>query len=400
MRNIILVAWDGLRYDHCSIYGYERKTTPFLDLIAKQGWIFNQAISHSYWSLPSHYSVCTGKYPYEHGALMENTKLDGTVTPLPNQPLLAETLKGMGYSTWSYMDGSWVTDRSGLSRGFDHFYEYTLFRDPPIEGWGGRLLNKLFDTFEPQEPFFLWVGTRDNHVPFNVPKEFEVYAKSRRLETRPDQYYTGSVIWGEEECQEAKDRYDEGVHYQDHNLNLLWAWLEEKGYLEDTAFIFYGDHGEAMCDRWMGDRYLFEHTCVFYDELLHVPLIVWAPDLAPQQIDCQVELKKIYNIVLDLAGHKESDPADYHSPYAISQASYPKIISYIWKQSNPEYDSPYIFSEKVSVRTSEWKYIHTKRWGEELYDLTADPKERENIFNPNSPEVKVAKAQLEDITCK
>ena len=45
-KNVVLITIDSLRRNHCSCYGYERKTTPFLDNLAKNGIKFNHAFSN------------------------------------------------------------------------------------------------------------------------------------------------------------------------------------------------------------------------------------------------------------------------------------------------------------------------------------------------------------------
>src|SRR6266568_1854700 len=66
--NIVLIVFDALRADHVSSYGYSRLTSPEIDRLAKEGTLFENAVSTSSWSLPSHASLVTGRYQFEHGA--------------------------------------------------------------------------------------------------------------------------------------------------------------------------------------------------------------------------------------------------------------------------------------------------------------------------------------------
>lgn len=65
--NVIVVVVDTLRADHLSCYGYHRATSPEIDGIAQRGVLFENAIAPSSWSLPSHASLLTGRYPHDHG---------------------------------------------------------------------------------------------------------------------------------------------------------------------------------------------------------------------------------------------------------------------------------------------------------------------------------------------
>ncbi len=65
--NVLVIVVDTLRADHLSSYGYARPTSPNIDRIAQQGTLFENAISACSWSLPSHVSLMTGLYQFQHG---------------------------------------------------------------------------------------------------------------------------------------------------------------------------------------------------------------------------------------------------------------------------------------------------------------------------------------------
>jgi glucan phosphoethanolaminetransferase (alkaline phosphatase superfamily) len=65
--DVLVVVLDALRADHLSSYGYSRPTSPFMDELAAGGVLFERAISASSYSLPSHASMLSGLFPYEHG---------------------------------------------------------------------------------------------------------------------------------------------------------------------------------------------------------------------------------------------------------------------------------------------------------------------------------------------
>src|SRR5580704_7462888 len=73
--NVLVIVVDTLRADHLSSYGYARPTSPNLDRLVRQGILFENAISTTSWSLPSHVSLLTGRYQFEHGI--------GSVQPEP-----------------------------------------------------------------------------------------------------------------------------------------------------------------------------------------------------------------------------------------------------------------------------------------------------------------------------
>ncbi len=66
-RNLILISVDTLRADHLGCYGYERETSPAIDALAEQGVVFENCLSTTGWTIPSHVSMLSGLYPRNHG---------------------------------------------------------------------------------------------------------------------------------------------------------------------------------------------------------------------------------------------------------------------------------------------------------------------------------------------
>ena len=124
---MLVIVVDTLRADHVSSYGYPRPTTPNLDRLAQQGVRFENAISPCSWSLPSHVSLLTGLYQFEHGV--------GSVQPEPwlgwgnkgmgGFPTLGEALEHRGYRTGAFSANRTYFSRDlGFGRGFLHFEDY------------------------------------------------------------------------------------------------------------------------------------------------------------------------------------------------------------------------------------------------------------------------------------
>ncbi len=108
---------DTVAADHLALYGYERPTSPSLDELARRGSRFDSAVSSSSWTLPSHASMFTGRWPHELSV--------GWRTPLDSaQPTVAEFLRERGYATAGFIaNTTYCALDSGLGRG------YTLYRD-------------------------------------------------------------------------------------------------------------------------------------------------------------------------------------------------------------------------------------------------------------------------------
>src|SRR5215467_13104010 len=114
--NVILITIDTLRADHVGCYGAKTSRTPTLDGLARDGVVFERAISQVPLTWPSHAVILTGTYPFQNGVQ------DFTGQPLSHQfRSIAQALKQAGYATGAVVS-AFVLDRSwGLGRGFDYY---------------------------------------------------------------------------------------------------------------------------------------------------------------------------------------------------------------------------------------------------------------------------------------
>lgn len=113
--SVLLVTLDTTRADHLGCYGADFASTPNLDALARDGALFEQALSPTPLTLPSHATLLTGRVPRRHG--VRNNAL---LRLGPEPELLAESLGRQGYRAGAFVS-SVVLDRiTGLARGFEH----------------------------------------------------------------------------------------------------------------------------------------------------------------------------------------------------------------------------------------------------------------------------------------
>ncbi len=116
--NVILIVLDAVAAGHMNLYGYERPTSPTLVDLAERGIRFDSAQSTSSWTLPSHASMFTGRWPHELSASWR-TPLDRTY------PTLAEFLSSEGYATAGFIANTrYCASDSGLGRGFTEYHDF------------------------------------------------------------------------------------------------------------------------------------------------------------------------------------------------------------------------------------------------------------------------------------
>ena len=113
--NILFISVDTLRRDHLGCYGYGPDTSPNIDALARDGTVFDNAISSSSWTLPAHASMLTGLYPAFHGLQDDGVKLG------PQVVTLAESLQAAGYHTIGVVSHVYVSTSFFLARFFSPF---------------------------------------------------------------------------------------------------------------------------------------------------------------------------------------------------------------------------------------------------------------------------------------
>ena len=120
--NVLLIVMDTVAAGHLSLFGYDRPTSPTIDELAKRGIRFDRAQATSSWTLPSHASMFTGRWPHELSA--------GWLTPLDaTYPTLAEYLGKHGYATAGFTANYWYcASNSGLDRGFTVYHDFIFPR--------------------------------------------------------------------------------------------------------------------------------------------------------------------------------------------------------------------------------------------------------------------------------
>lgn len=390
MKNIIFLLWDNVRNDHTSIVPpYNRDTTPFLRSLVPGSFVFTQAIAHSYWSIPSIFSMFTGKRPKDHKMTMTYCTGPHGHCPNPNK-LLTQDLKEMGFSTFGYPDTDWFGSDIGFNRGFDVLFNQGNMRQ------GNRanmktVVDKIKETFRPEGNFFLYVNPLDAAAPYPTPGASRKWTKSEDLPTEVNNFFVKNWggSWGESHYQQLRDRFDDSILYMDTMTRELFFWLEREGHLNNTIIVVAADHGE-----YFGEHGFLHHTAGLYDVSLRVPLLIHTGEPG-RIINKQFETRHVYTLIKEMAKGNKPNPDDFTCDYAIVRSPVPKLVVNHFRTVRHDYDNPHLFSAKNCVRTEKWKFIENSRVDDELYDLVCDPGETINIFNRADPRVKRAKKELE-----
>ena len=365
--NVILITIDTVRADHVGCYGYKDIQTPTLDALAHDGVVFERAISQVPLTWPSHAVILTGTYPFQNGVQ------DFTGTPLDKKfRSVAQAFQQHGYATGAVVS-AFVLDRSwGLARGFESYddafspEEFASRDIGLVERRAGESVDRalLWLKKHSQRPFFFWLHLYDPHSPYDPPEPFR-----SRYQGRP---------------------YDGEIAYADHELGRVIAWLKSAQLYNSSMIVFLSDHGESL--REHGEQ---EHGFFVYNSTVHIPLIVKpaaGSGFRAGQNPRVVETTAVAPTLLEAAGIRDNLSGQIQSPDLLKTQPATEALAY----SETFYPfSSFGWSPLHALETSHYHYIDAPQ--PELYDLTADPEEKNNLATEQTATVAVFKDKLQKL---
>jgi arylsulfatase A-like enzyme/tetratricopeptide (TPR) repeat protein len=349
--NVVLITVDTLRADHLGCYGYKDIRTPNMDALAADGVRFEQAYTPVPITLPSHTVMFTGTYPMANGMHdFSGNRLN------QSQPTLASVLKEKGYTTGAVVASAVLDSRFGLNRGFDFYYDHFDFSRlqesnlDEMERPGNLVADEVLNWLNQngRKRFFLWMHLYDPHYPYRPPAPY-----SEQYAGRP---------------------YDGEIAFADAQVGRVLRFLKEKGLYRNTLIVLSGDHGEGLGEH--GEK---THGFFIYNSTLHVPLIFRLPGGAAARgktVATPVSLVDLMPSVLEAV--KANIPPDVQG-----RSLLPLLEGKPYETGAPLYSETFLprlhfnWSELRGLQTGNYHLIEAPR--PELYDLSKDPKELNNL---------------------
>lgn len=292
--NVVLITIDTLRASRCSLYGHERKTTPFLDELATRSTVFDNAHATSSWTAPSMASLFTSLPPRSHGVIhgfVEKGKVIDQEVLSGDFVTLAEALAGHGYKAFGVSTNGHLTAKTGFGQGFDVLTEIAWEPASAVEE--KTLL--LRDRLRAAESYFLWVHYLDPHWPYEERQPwFDSYQATLRQDVDGAEIPPGKGK-NIQAFFEMLNRYDSEIAYVDDSIRRLFSELALE---QNSLVIVTADHGEAFFDHGQ-----FSHGQSLYEEEIRVPLLVRLPgQVVARRVDSVVSLVDLYPTILDIVG--------------------------------------------------------------------------------------------------
>jgi arylsulfatase A-like enzyme len=386
--HVILIVVDTLRADHLGFYGHSSPTTPELDRWTSRGLVFDHAFATSPWTLPTFGSVLTGLWPAQHGAgsRMPEGGRRWRRRPLsPTVPTLPEVLREHGFTTGAIVNNAFLRPHFGAARGFDT-YDYEKGRR------AAAVIDLATDWLaDPsRKRLFLMLHLIDPHLPYQAPAEFlgrfgpssqdalELRGRKKIVDRLED------LTAADREALRA--RYDEEIASLDHELGRFFTYLVDAGMWDRTLVVLTSDHGEELFDHGG-----FEHGHSMFQEVLRVPLVVWGPGVAAGRNRTPVSVVDLKPTILDAVGVAFGDGLAGESLWGMA----------LGKSRSPRREmlAQNILWGRELASLVAWPYkliLDPKHDRVQLYDLSADPAEQQDLATQR-PEVAVElRRRLED----
>jgi len=359
---------------------------------------------------PTRAALLTGRYPFRYGlqtAVIPSVSAYGLDT---TEWLMPQCLKEAGYKTaiigkWhlGHADQKWWPRQ----RGFDYQYGAMIgeldyftheehhvldwYRDnKPLreKGYTTQLIGseavKLIEKHDTSTPLYLYLAFNAPHTPYQAPQEYIDRYKHIQDPTR--RIYVGMVA-----C-------------LDDEIGRVVAALDKKGMRANTLILFHSDNGGTKNPMFAGvmadmskvripcdnGPYRYGKGSLFEGATRVCALANWPGHIKPQTVDGLIHAVDIYPTLAGLAGASvaKCKPLDGVN---------------VWDtiaEGKPSPRSEFVYNLepfRAALRQGDWKLIwrNVLPSSVDLYDLSKDPSEQNNLAAANPDKVAAMQQRLD-----
>lgn len=412
IKRVFLITVDCLRGDYVGCIG-GGSLTPNIDRLARDSVVFTRAFANGPGTNQSFPAILTSTYFLMHGGMRL----------LPRYTALAEVLRDHGFKTVGFHSNPFLSKALGWSRGFEEFYDFmgalkgpSAFVTKQQRGLTGkitrfmskisranrnvkvqRFLKNIYYKFSglqlpyldgeelnkhvvkwvennADEKFFLWMHYMDPHYPYVPPEKYLPNFSNRREAFE----YNLSVDYNNpsmEEVTTLRRLYEGEIRYTDVCIGDFFQFLDGKHLLDDSLILLTGDHGHAFMEH---ERFGHAYD-ILYNEVLHVPLIIYGVD-NNLKTDSNVQLLDLPPTILDLLGIKSPLTFIGTSMFDNERECLKAIFS---ESAEPDLINLRYNVDKKAVSCIKGKFkliLNEMKGTKELYDLGKDFREKNNLF--------------------
>lgn len=351
-RNVILYYLESTPFSVIGRRVQGKELTPNLNRLSERSLFFTRHYANFPLSINAFYNSFCSAYALPDGAWISLALPDFKV------PCLSEVLGKEGYRSVALHAGylGYAKQKRFLERrGFSLMMDAETLKKAPYDKgmgpWGAadeRAMIRPLQQFaqENANPFVALLFAFAPHHPYNVPEGFT------------------EVFSGEPGMKKSQVRYLNSLHFADSAFGDILAALEKDGVLRKSILFVFGDHGEAFYEH-AGN---YNHPFFLYEENIHVPMMIYFDGVEPQRIDRVTSHVDILPTVLDLLG-KQNLLSPLHVGQSMLRGGRQSLahLQAYWQE------------EYSGIVDQRYKYIRKETGTEELFDLSSDRAEQNNL---------------------
>lgn len=355
-RSLVLVTLDTTRPDRLGCYGNAAAATPQLDRLAASGVVYSHAVATASTTRPTHASILTGLYPWHHG-VRANSGFGLDAGPRT----LAGVLSAHGYATAAFVSSVVLDHGTGLDRGFA-IYDDVMPKSSTMTRYAQRRGDATTDLAiewlraRARQPFFLWIHYFDAHATYDPPPPFD----------------------------QLDNPYDGEIAFVDAQIGRLLAALGSARVARPLVVVT-ADHGEGL-----GAHGELTHGLLVTEATLRVPLLLWAGGGLPSGVNVtervsQVDLLPTILSLLGIPAPDGLDGVDLTGGPAPDRALFAETV---------EGHVSYGWAPLAAIYAGTLKYVDGPH--PELYDLSSDPLEAQDVLGARRAEARALERRLDD----
>ena len=404
--NVLLIISDDQAWGDYSFLGHPHIKTPHLDKLAGESLTYTRGYVAAPLCRPSLASIFSGKYPHQHGITGNDPRLPpgkkgGRATPglkplyeaimtrIDDDPGLAHLLGQAGYL--SLQTGKWWEGDPRERGGFTHAMTHGDPKRGGRHGDAGLKVSRqgikpitgfIAEAKQQEKPFFIWHAPFLPHTPHNPPARlFEKYQK--KTDSRFIARYWAMCEWFDETCGE------------------LLRHLDKEGLRENTIVLYVTDNGWIQSAG--SGRYAPRSKRSPNEGGVRTPVMIRWPGKVEQKFDEQTLVSSIdlaptilracgLKVPPSMGGIDLRDRAALMKRNAVFGAAYDHDIL--------DVSRPNLSVETRFVVADTWKLLSHHQEAApgkpvELYNLSVDPAERQNLAARHPGKVKELRAKLD-----
>ncbi|MBI1384189.1 MAG: sulfatase-like hydrolase/transferase [Rhizobiales bacterium] len=426
-KNLLIIISDEHRKDAMGCAGHAIVRTPNIDALAARGSMFTNAYTPSPMCVPTRAAIACGDHVHRIGYWDSATPYDGrrrtwmhhlrdagrevvSIGKLhfrsgaddngfSEEILPMHVVGGVGWAIGllrqdppPYTSAAELADDVGA--GPSSYTDYDRAITDAAEHW-------LASRARGAEPWAAFVSLVSPHYPLRAPREFfDLYDPAtvdlpigfgeRRPPSHPElrniaSFYDYDRYFDEQRMREARVAYYGLVSFMDHCVGRILTALDSSGARDDTMVLYTSDHGEMLGDQGYWTKQLM------YEASAGVPLIVAGPGIpAGRKVATAASLLDLAPTAVSVTGSPDDDWSRALPGRSLAAlACEPDDLE---RTAFSEYHDGGSKTGTFMVRWQSWKYIAYVGQPPQLFDLSADPHELEDLA-PESrwrPEVAAA----------